>query len=240
MVNSLTTLTTIKTGTEVHHMAKVPKGKEFEKAPAGTHPSVCILSCDLGTQDKEYEGKKYKSRQIKLGQQLVEERTEEGENMCIYADFTFSNKSKNLAKIVKAWTGEDLDDMDPASLLLRPGLTTVIHNQSKDGKKTYANVSAITAPPKGVKIQKATEPALSFFFDFEEDVEGNPIPESVTFDVDDFKALPDWIRKIIVKSDEYPIAMANNENGGWEGSKGKKKGTSTKGTNKAATSGKKK
>jgi hypothetical protein len=217
-------------------MAKVPKGKEFEKAPAGTHPSVCVGVFDLGTQEKEYEGKKYKSRQIRLMQQLVEERTEEGENMCISADYTFSDKSKNLAKIVKAWTGTDLDDTDPASLLLRPGFTTVVHNKSKDGKKVYANIEAITAPPKGTKVAKPTEPALSFFFDFEEDGEGESIPESVTFDADDFKALPDWIKKKIVQSDEYPIALKNNEDGGWvnpdKAGKGKGKVATAKGKKK--------
>jgi hypothetical protein len=212
-------------------MAKVPKGKEFEKAPEGNHPSVCILVCDLGTQEKEYEGKKYDSRQIKIGMQLVDERTTEGENMCIYADYTFSDKSKNLAKVIKAWTGEVLDDCDPATLLMRPALTNVTRTESKDGKKTYANISAITQPPKGVKVTKATEPALSFFFEFQYDEDEQPIPESVTFDEEDFKALPDWLKKRIVQSQEYPIALANNENGGWEGAK-KGKGKAAKAATK--------
>ena len=205
-------------------MAKTPKGKEFEKAPAGSHPSVCVGVFDLGTHEKEYEGKKYDSRQLRIMMQLVDERTEEGENMCISADYTYSNKSKNLAKLIKGWQGTDLDDLDAAQLLLKPGITTVVHTESKDKKKTYANISAITPPMKNQKITKATEPALSFFFEFEEDEDGEPIAESVTFDMDDFKALPEWIKKKIVQSDEYPAALANIENGGWEGgSKAKKK-----------------
>lgn len=218
-------------------MAKVPKGKEFEKAPEGNHPSVCILVCDLGTQEKEFEKKKYDSHQIKIGMQLVDERTEENENMCIYADYTFSNKSKNLAKVVKAWTGETLDDLDPATLLLKQGLTNVTHTVTEAGK-TYANISAITQPPKGMKITKATEPALSFFFEFEYDEDDMPIPESVTFNEEDFKALPNWLQKKIVQSKEYPIALVNNENGGWEGAK-KGKSKTAKPATKATTSAKK-
>jgi hypothetical protein len=211
-------------------MAKVPKGKEFEKVPEGNHPSVCVGVYDLGTQTVKYKDKTYDAHQIRIMQQCVELRTEEGENMCIHGDYTFSDKSKNLAKIIKSWTGQDIADLDPATLLLRPGLTNVVHTTTNENK-TYANIAAITMPPKGMKITKATEPASSFFFEFEYDDEDNAIPESVTFNEEDFKAVPDWIKKKIVQSKEYPIALANNENGGWEGAKkgkGKAAKTATK------------
>lgn len=206
-------------------MSKFPKGKEFEKAPEGNHPSVCVGIYDIGTQKVTFQDKPKDTRQCILVMQLVEEKTSEGENVTIGNTYTFSAGPKsNFGKLLKPWVGGNPEELDPATLLLRQGMTSVVHGTSKAGK-TYAGISAITAPPKGVKIQKPTEPASSFFFSYEEDEDENPIPESVTFDEEDFKSCPDWVKKKIVASEEYPIALANIENGGWENpnAKGKKK-----------------
>jgi hypothetical protein len=206
-------------------MAKFKKGKEFEKAPAGNHPAVCVGVWDIGTQEVEFEGKKKETPQLIVQHQLVEERTSEGENMCIHGTYYFGASAKsNLGKLLKPWYGvSDPETIDPATMLLRPSMLTVVQGVSKKGK-AFSNIEALSMPPKGLKIAKSTEPATSFFFDFEEDEEGNEIPESVTFNEDDFKAVPDWVKKKIVASKEYPIALANNENGGWVNpAKGKNK-----------------
>lgn len=215
-------------------MAKIPKGKEFEKVGEGNHPAVCVGVVDLGTHEKEFKGKKYDSHQLRLIFQAVDQRTTEGEAMTISKDYTFSDASKNLKKDVKAWIGQDLSSVDPATLLLRQGNITVVHNESEKTGKTYANIEAITGLVKGQKVTKHTETPVSFFFDFEEDDDGNAIEESATFNQEDFDALPNHIQKIIVQSNEYPIALANNENGGWEGAKksAKKKAAPAKGAKK--------
>lgn len=170
-------------------MPKIPV-KPRELAPEGTHNAICFLVADLGTQTSSYDGKESEQREIQIAFDLVDEKTKEGKNMCVYKKVTYSGSPKaNLTKIIKTWFNKEAKDFDMASALGAPAMITIAHSE-----KGYANIVSIAAPPKGVKVKKSTEPQISFFLD--------------EFDASEYNELPEWLKGKIADSPEYLEASA--------------------------------
>ncbi len=176
---------------------KAPKGKPRELAPEGTHNAILVQIIDLGTQPSG--NPKFKdSRRLQLAFELVGPglKTEDGSPFVQYRQYTFSSHAKSqLAKDFKAWLSvKDMSDYDVDAALGKQALVTIEHKEIESG--TFANVSNISAVPKGSKMFKATEPLKSFYLDPKE------------FDEAAFKELPEFLQTKIAGTEEYAECIA--------------------------------
>lgn len=186
-------------------------GGDFTPAPEGTHFGVCDMVVDLGKQKTSYQGVESIKHQIYIRWQIPAERIEwtDGDGVkhegpvVIGKTYTASLGEKaNLRKDLQSWRGrafteEELKGFD-ISRLLRVGATISIVHNHKDGK-TYANIGAIGALPKGMS-------ALS--------VEGEPLLYDPDTN-DGFDRLPKWLRE---KIDAQVVATGQtdpNDPDGW-------------------------
>lgn len=164
-------------------------------APAGTFAARCIQVVDLGTQSTPF-GESHKVRiswEIPTETAVFDEKKGQQPFM-LSKDYTLSLYEKaNLRHDLESWRGkafteEQLSGFDIASLLGVPCLLSVLHKPSKDNK-TYANVSAISALPKGMTVPPQINPSVQYNVS-----EGRS---------DTFKALPGWLQKKIEGSFEF-------------------------------------
>lgn len=169
-------------------MSSIPKSAPRELAPEGTHPAACVQVLDLGTQPSEQWGDR---RKVQLGFELINEKNSEGAAMVVYKQYTFSSSPKSsLMKDLKGWLGKDAvgDDFEMDNLLSKGVLITVEHNETDRG--TFANVTNLTALPKGTKAKQPTEPLRSLYLD-------------ESFDAEAFDKLPDFLKEKIMVTPEF-------------------------------------
>lgn len=164
-------------------IARDTGGGEFEIAPEGTHIAVCDMVIDLGLQETTW-GMKHK---VYIRWELVHERTKDDQPMVVGTTYTLSlSQNATLRQHLESWRGrvfteQELAGFDLFNILGKPCQVTVLHNQ-KNGK-TYANVTGVTAIPKGVdKPQPENTPIAYSIEDHNEAV---------------FENLPDWLKKKI-------------------------------------------
>ena len=175
---------------------KPPKSNVKRELPEeGTHSIRCTEVIDFGTQPGSVQFPDPK-RKCQVGFQLVDEQTSSGKAMMVYKQYTFSASNKgNLMKDCTAWLGaKAMADFDMDALLNKDGIATIGITETAGGE--FANVTNISAVPKGVKVRKATEPIRSLYLDKDE------------FDQDIFDALPEWMRNKIAASPEYAEIIA--------------------------------
>jgi hypothetical protein len=179
---------------------------DFEQLPAGSFIARCYKMHDIGTQTMK-DGKKSRKVWIyfEILSELVRTETEDGEVIkmqdirmndgrpfSIQQQYTLSVHPKsNLGQDINKWRGtpftkEELESFDITKLLGAWCRLDIVHNDSEDGTKTYANIEAIkytTKKPAGVNPTSwwsVSEP-----------------------DVDAFEDLPDWIKKKVEASEEW-------------------------------------
>ena len=108
-------------------------------------------------------------------------------------EYTLSlNEKSNLRKDLQAWRGqafteEELNGFDLLKIMNKPCHLQII-NEEKNGK-TYNNISAIMAMPKGTQVQLLEETTI-FIMDY---------PETWT----NLNKIPKWIKEKIKKSEDY-------------------------------------
>jgi hypothetical protein len=129
---------------------------------AGTYNGVCVDVVDEGMVKSNFDGKEKLQPKVSLHWQLDEQRPDKPEErFTIRRRYTASlNKKSTLAKELVAWRGkpftkEELEAFDLEKLIGVPALITVVHQLSKDGDETYANVASVASPPKGMPKLKA-------------------------------------------------------------------------------------
>jgi hypothetical protein len=166
--------------------------------PAGTHLARCYQIIDLGTHDKEWQGKKRKSHEIRVSWELPNETADFGkghqEPFAVHKTYTLSLSEKsNLRHDLQCWRGRDFTEQelaafDVAKLLGKTCMTTVTHVE-KNGS-TYANVTAVTSVPKGLPDAPQVNPSVEY---------------SIGDDGENakFSALPDFLKEMIRTSDEW-------------------------------------
>lgn len=181
-------------------------GTDFPKPPEGTHIARCYQVIDLGHQKIVWQGAEKWQPKIMLTWELCNELMTEGENagkpFAISNRYTLSLSDKSiLAPMLESWRGksfsvEERDGFDIKNVLGHYCMLNVVHN--KDGDKTYANVNGVLALPKG--MAKPAPANQNLYFNLDED--------AVTI-------LPEWIQKIVAKSQEKSGAApaANGGNG---------------------------
>lgn len=176
---------------------------------AGVQHAVCIGVIDLGTQPQSnplFHAHRKVLITWELPNQKMMVKGKDGQSevempRVISSDYTLSLGTKaNLRKMLDVWRGrtftpDELSAFDLSKLIGANGLISIVHVKSKDGTKTYANVSSVSPLMKG--MPKLTPENQILVWDLPKD---GPIT---------FPALmPEWIQNRIKNSDEY-LASVN-------------------------------
>lgn len=171
-------------------------GGDFTPAPVGTHLARCIGVVSLGTQ-KPSSPTFNPQFKIMLTFELPNELlpdTKEPMAMTVNKEFSCSlSKKANLRGALESWRGrvftqEELDGFDVVKVLGAPCMLGVIHKTSSKGG-TYADVSSISALPKGMQAVPQTNPSVHYEIEMGRN--------------DVFQKLPEWIRKKIEQCEEW-------------------------------------
>ena len=167
-------------------------GSNFEPIPEGVHIARCTGLIDLGMQYSEKFDKTIHKAIIMW--ELVDEKYtgEDGVEKCrtMSKEYSLSlHEKSSLTKVLEAWRGakfteEELKGFDLNKILGKPCQIQVIHTAK--GDKTYSNIAAIMALPKGMKVEP---PANTMVFDLDSDNVKN-----------DILLLPEWIQKKVMES----------------------------------------
>lgn len=178
--------------------AKDSGGGDFEPLSENIHHAVCSRIYDLGTQANEkFGGEDHK---ILITWEVPGETIEiDGEDLpkIISREYTMSlHKKANLRHDLEAWRGTKFTETQLKGFNLEKLLGAncqlqIVHVEK--GDKTYANIGAIMALPKGSKKLKM---ALNY--------------EPVSYKVEDGDSFPEntpkWIKEKIMNSKELKTA----------------------------------
>lgn len=188
-------------------VAKEKSGWSIEIIPEGVYIARCVGLTDLGTQVREFSGKKKEVHEIRIDFELPtltytyedqESKEEVTATKMTGAVFTNSLSSKaNLRKFLEGWRGrkftkEELEGFDLTKLLGLACQLQILH--SDDGK--WANVSSAMSIPQGMAVPEATRELTIFSMDEDK------IWEEGFYDEEVFDNLPEFLQKIIRDSIE--------------------------------------
>lgn len=124
------------------------KKKQYEVAPVGLWPAVCVDVVDLGVVQTGF-GPQVK---IKIVWQL-EEKNKKGYRFLVWQRYTPSlHKKSKLRPMLEAWRGKPFTPaeekkFDIESVLGAQCQLSITHNIEDDN--TYANIAAVVAASKG-------------------------------------------------------------------------------------------
>lgn len=187
-------------------IAKDEGGGDFEIVPAGVYLARCFKMIDIGTQPaKQVGGKVFKaSHKVILYWELLDEderdpkdepiRMDDGRPFTVSKEYTLSmNEKANLRQDLDSWRGvpfsaEEAKEFDVTNLLDKSCKIQVVHQKSKDGKKTYAHVDSIMTTRK--KLEGVNE-IVGFST-------ANP-------DMEVFDTFSDYIRDKIRAAEEWKV-----------------------------------
>jgi hypothetical protein len=173
----------------------------FQLIPAGNYIARCYSMVHIGTIEEEYQGQKKMLNKVQLRWETPEEKAvfsqEKGEQpFSVSKEFTCSLHEKStLRKFLESWRGkgfteEEARRFDLSKLLGAACMVNVIHKVSASGNKR-AEISGISAMPKGFKCPEPINPPLIFTI------------QQPDWDV--FETLTEFVKEKIKKSKEYQI-----------------------------------
>lgn len=190
-------------------IVKENTGIHIDPIDPGVYVGICYGVIDLGTHENKVFGGE--SHKVLISWELPDCRgqfekdgVEQDLPRVISNRYTLSlNEKANLRKALESWRGrkftsEELQGFDLRAVLGAACQIQVVHKQSKDGQRTFANVAAIMALPKGTVKPGETENDL-LFFSFDDAGDPPEIPD-----------LPEWIQDIIVDSKEWQTMAGEN------------------------------
>lgn len=185
-----------------------PNDNDFAPPPAGTHPARCYRVVDLGTQQVNWQGEVKHQHKVMISWELPTEKMEDGQPFSIHQRYTFSSSEKaRLRKDLESWRGKKFTEADfgPGGFHIKkllgvPCLLSVVHTEKND--RTYANISAISAPMKDYPVPEQINQSVFLSLDPEE------------FDAEVFRNLSDSLRDVIRKSPEYQEIEAKSRGNG--------------------------
>lgn len=175
-----------------------PKGEDFQKAPPGSHISICYRMIDLGTQKVTWNGETKQQHKIVIGFELINELMDDGRPFVVSSRYTLSGfKNSLLRKHMESWrakayTDDEFAAVDLTRMVGVPAMLTL--TQSEDEK--YTNISGISLPPKGTPLKELVNPKQTLILSTEE------------FDKAVFESLSDGLKKVIEASPEYQAIKA--------------------------------
>lgn len=156
-------------------IAKAKEEREFILVPSGTHQAVCYDVWDVGNQRQVFRDKSGKEtvnilHKVYLAfevNKLMPSGPMQGKRMTISKQYTLSlSRKANLKKDLEAWRGkvftaEELKGFVLDKLIGVNCNLSVIHNETKDGKR-FANISTISTLMEGltpmIQENKRSEP----------------------------------------------------------------------------------
>jgi hypothetical protein len=148
--------------------AKDSGGGDYSPAPQGTHPAVCFAVIDLGTQYSEQY--KRHAHKVALGWELdADPPRDDGSPHMAWKRYTLSlHKKAGLRAMLEAWRGrafteQELAGFDLRNILGKGCLISLIHEE-REGNK-YANISAVSALPKGMAPPTPSKEPVLFDMD---------------------------------------------------------------------------
>lgn len=174
-------------------------GRDFKQAPAGNHIARCIQIIDIGSQEKEWQGKKYLAPQIIIRWELPFETDEfDGETKPLIVSRYYTNslsEKANLRADLESWRGrqftvEELMKFDMEKILGQPCTVSIVHTD-----KGKAKVVGVAGVPKGSTCPPPFNTVSSFWLN----------PED--FDYAKFEALPAGFKKQVELSPEWAAVM---------------------------------
>lgn len=133
-------------------IATAGDSKSYTPAPEGTHQAICVDVIDHGMKPNTFKEGTFQHK-IAIAWQIGEQR-EDGKRFVVFKRYTLSLHEKaTLRKDLESWRGKAFSrdeemGFDVESIIGANCLINVQHNVS--GDKTYANVSAVLALPKGM------------------------------------------------------------------------------------------
>lgn len=188
-------------------MAKDKGGEGFPPIDPGTHHAVCYGVVDMGTQQNPLFDSKV--QKVWIAWELPDVRIEfdrDGKHYnlprSISKIYTLSiHEKSNLGKDLVSWRGvafteEEKQGFDIFNVLEANCLLQIVHQQ-KNGK-TYGQISTIAKLMKNMQKLKPESPVIKYSMD----TDGFEIPKTV----------PEWVEKMIKKSEEYQGGRGNNNN----------------------------
>lgn len=179
-------------------------GGDFAPAPEGTHVARCVQIIDIGTHHSSYEGKPTIRNQIIVRWELPHELidTDDGQQPMLVSKFYTNSlgEKANLRKDLEAWRGkqftpEELGSFDLETILGKPCIVSIVHNDKKKAKVT--GVAGLT---KGTTCPPAHNAPSTFWID--------------EWDDNKFAGLPKGFQALVAESDEYRAAFTPPANGG--------------------------
>lgn len=172
----------------------LPEKPKFENAPSGSHLAICYGVIDLGTQlFKSQQWGDETANGILLQFELPHEVMQDGRPFMINKKLKLkAGKNSGYRKFIEAWRGipfsdADFGKFDTAKVLGKAASLSVTHDVSDKG--TFANISAIMQPMKGISIPAPVNNLVHFTFD--------------NFNQEIYDSLSDWLKAMIALSPEY-------------------------------------
>jgi len=131
----------------------------WKQPETGNWPATCIRIIDIGTQEREYQGKTSYRRQSLIIWEIDGQVDDQGQPITISKAYTASLGDKaNLRKDLESWRGrpftsDELAGFDVKNLLGKPCLLNLIKVQGQKGEKVV--IATISALPKGMPAPDA-------------------------------------------------------------------------------------
>lgn len=182
-------------------IAKSEGNQDFSPIPEGVYTAVAYSIIDMGLQYSEMYQKS--TRKVMVTWELPDETIEvDGQQKprAISKEYSLSLADKaNLRKDLEAWRGkkftdDELSGFDLRNVMGRGCQVQIVHTE-KNGKQ-YANINAIMALPKGMKVALPVNDTI--YFDMSE-------PDTLNL----LTKIPQWIQDKITKSETYKELMAS-------------------------------
>ena len=170
-------------------------GEGIERLEDGVYTAQCVGIVDVGEQYSEVYAKS--SRQVRIIWQIAGETYKNAEGQDVPRTYSkqytlsLGDRSK-LRKDLEAWRGkpfteEELTGFDLINILNKPCQLQLM-NKEKNGK-TFTDISAIMALPKGMTVEPLKD---TYIFDFEDEA---------TYP--NYLLLPEWMRKFVKAATNY-------------------------------------
>ena len=166
----------------------------FELPPAGTYPARCYRIIDMGSQETDFNGEHKLQKKMLLQWELLgDERMADGRPYTVSKRYTASLHEKaQLRRDLESWRGrpftaEELRSFELPKILGAHCLLSLIHIE-KAGR-TYCNLSAVMALPKGMPRPEGVNELLTLDLD--------------RFDPAEFAKLSEGLQATIRKAPEF-------------------------------------
>lgn len=147
-------------------LAKGSEGGDFKPVPEGAHLARCVTVVDCGMQKTTWNDEDKWQHKVWIAFEIPavrvewtdkEDKEHEGPALIgkLYTNSIYEKAA--LGQHLASWRGKSFtskevaDGFDVGVLIDKPCQISVTHKQSKDGSKTYANITGIMGLPAGLE-----------------------------------------------------------------------------------------